>query len=122
MSTDPQTRVRSTSKTTNLEVAVTGDQSLDDMESVLLGAAASLGLYVSRITTLGSKRYPGNRHWHLKQNPRTKGCLDVTYWPRGALMWISMRRYEPEWVHESGRRLGPELERRLAGSRRGPPG
>jgi len=107
-------KVASTNKTTNLEIAVTGDLSLDDMESVLLEAATELGMYVSHITTLGTKRYPGNRHWHLKQDPRTKGCLDVTYWPSGALMWISMRNYEPEWVHESGRRLGPELERRLA--------
>jgi hypothetical protein len=121
MGTASRAKVTSTEKTTNLEVAVTGDLSLDDMESAILEVATSLGLYVSRVTTLGTKRYPGNRHWHLKQDPRTKGCLDVTYWPKGALMWISMRHFEPEWVHESGRRLGPELKRRLAGSRRRPP-
>ncbi len=106
-------RVKHTDKTSNLEVAVTGELSTDEMESALVEVAADMGLYVSRITTLGAKRYPGNRHWHLKQNPKTSGCLDVTYWPRGALMWISMRNYEPHWVHEVGNKLGPALERHL---------
>jgi hypothetical protein len=30
-------------------------------------------------------------------------------------MWISMRYYEPAWVHDLGRRLGPLLEARLRG-------
>lgn len=114
MSTAKPGKITSTEKTTNLEVAVTGDLSLDEMESVLLEAATNLGMHFSRITVLGTKRYPGNRHWHLKQDPRAKGCLDVTYWPKGPLMWISMRHYEPAWVHESGRRLASELERRSA--------
>jgi hypothetical protein len=119
MGTVRRAKVASTEKTTNLEIVVTGDLSLDEMESVLLEVATDLGMHFSHITTLGTKRYPGNRHWHLKQNSRTKGCLDVTYWPGGPLMWISMRHYEPEWVHESGRRLGSELEGRIAKTRRG---
>ena len=115
MSSVQRAKVASTEKTTNLNVPVRGDLSLDDMESALREVAAELGMYVSHITTLGTKRYPGNRHWHLKQSPRTTGCLDVTYWPQGALLWISMRHYEPDWVHESGRRLGTELENRLEG-------
>ena len=117
MGTAGRPRVASTEKTTNLEIAVTGDLSLDDMESVLLEVVMSLGLYFSRITILGARRYPGNRHWHMKQDPRKTGCLDVTYWPSGPLMWISMRHYEPEWVHEAGRRLRSELEERFAKTR-----
>ena len=113
MGTARQAKVASTETTTNLEVAVAGDLSLDDMESVLLEVVTNLGMYFSRITILGTRRYPGNRHWHLKQDPRRTGCLDVTYWPSGPLMWISMRHYEPEWVHEAGRRLGSELEERF---------
>jgi hypothetical protein len=109
-----QANVASTEKTTNLEVAVAGDLSLDDMESVLLEVVTNLGMYFSRITILGARRYPGNRHWHVKQDPRRTRCLDVTYWPSGPLMWISMRHYEPEWVDEAGRRLGAELEERFA--------
>ena len=107
-------KIDSTDKTTNLDVPVTGELSLDDVETVLLDAAAELGMYFSEITVLGTKRYPGNRHWHLKQDPREPGCLDATYWPAGPLMWISIRDHEPEWVHDRGHRLRSELERRLA--------
>jgi hypothetical protein len=107
-------KIASTDKTTNLDIPVTGELSLDEMESVLGDVATDLGLHFSHITVLGTRRYPRNRHWHLKQDPRTKGCLDVTYWPEGSLMWISMRNYEPEWVHKSGRQLGAELQLHLA--------
>ena len=105
--------VKNTDKSTNVEVAVAGDLSLDEMESVLAETASDIGLQFSHVTTLGARRYPGNRHWHLKQNPRERGCLDVTYWPSGPLMWITIRHYEPAWVHEAGRLLALELEARL---------
>jgi hypothetical protein len=112
MATTKNAKVASTDKTTNLDVTVTGELSLEEMEAVLLEVATDLGMYFSHITVLGTRQYPGNRHWHLKQDPRAKGCLDVTYWPAGSSMWISMRNYEPEWVHECGRQLGAELQRR----------
>lgn len=108
-------RIKDTAKTKNLEVEVSGGQSLDEMETVLAHVASEHHLHLSHITTLGQKRYPGNRHWHLKQDSGGTGCLDVTYWPSGPLMWISMRNYEPPWVHDEGRWLGPALEARLAG-------
>ena len=107
-------RIVSTDRTTNVEVDVTGEQSLDAMESLLVDAASGLGMYVSHVTVLGTRRYPGNRHWHLKQDPRARGCLDVTYWPDGPQLWISMRTSEPDWVHESGAQLAFDLARRLA--------
>ena len=94
-------------------MAVTGTLSLDEMEVVLDEVASAFGLRISHITTLGRKRYPGNRHWHLTKNPATTGCLDITYWPSGSLMWISMRHSEPPWVHDAGQRLGPALEAQL---------
>ena len=114
MATVKRSKVPSTDRTTNLNVAVTGDLSLDEMECALLEAATGLGSEFSHITTLGAKRYPGNRHWHLKRTPTERGCLDVTYWPAGPLMWISIRHDEPAWVHELGQELGPALERLLA--------
>ena len=105
--------VKNTDKSTNVEVAVAGDLSLDEMEPVLAETASDIGLQFSHITTLGAQRYPGNRHWHLKQNPRERGCLDVTYWPSGPLMWITIRHYEPAWVHEAGQLLALELEARF---------
>ncbi len=106
--------VASTDKTTNLNVAVTGELPVDAMEAVLSELATALGMHISHITTLGTKRYPGNRHWHFKLDRSARGCLDVTYWPEGRAMWISMRNYEPDWVHELGPQLGADLERRLA--------
>ena len=103
----------STGKTTNLDVPVSGDLSLDEMEAVLLDAATELGMSFSHITKLGTKRYPGNRHWHLKRSRDEPGCLDVTYWPAGPLLWVSIRQYEPGWVHDLGRRLVPALASRL---------
>jgi hypothetical protein len=114
MATTRSAEVSSTDRTTNLNVAVTGDLSLDEMERRLLEAATGLGMEFSKTTTLGTKRYPGNRHWHLKRSPSERGCLDVTYWPAGSLMWISIRHYEPAWVHDLGHQLGPSLDRLLA--------
>ncbi len=114
MSSPSRSRVKNTDKTKNHEVAVTGDLSVDEMEAVLDEVASELGLRISHITTLGRKRYPGNRHWHLTQDPATTGCLDVTYWPSGSLMWVSIRNSEPAWVHDAGQLLGPALEAQLA--------
>ncbi len=115
--------IKSTAKTTNLEVVVTGELSLDEMEAAIVEVATAHGLSLSHVTTLGRKRYPGNRHWHLKQDPKATGCLDITYWPSGPLMWISIRNYEPDWVHEAGPQLQRAFEEHLGGqSSAAPPG
>ncbi len=106
--------IKDTDKSRNIQVAVTGDMSLDTMEKVLTDAGAQLGLTLSHITTLSRKKYPNNRHWHFKEDLKAKGCLDVTYWPEGALFWITIRNYEPAWVHQSGQSLAALLEDRLA--------
>lgn len=87
--------------------------SLDTMEAVLADVGMELGLILSHITTLSRKKYPNNRHWHFKEDLRAKGCLDVTYWPDGPLFWITMRNYEPDWVHQSGQNLAAMLGERL---------
>jgi len=46
----------------------------------------------AHITTLSRKKYPGNRHWHFKEATKSKGCLDVTFWPEGSLFWITVRK------------------------------
>ena len=83
------------------------------MEDYLRDVSSDMGMYISHITVLGSKRYPGNRHWHFKQSPKEPGCLDVTYWPDGSLLWVSMRNYEPKWVHDAGVELKDRMEKRL---------
>lgn len=113
MATPSRRTISDTDSSINIEVPVDGTQTVDEMEVLLGSVASDLGLHFSHITKLGAKRYPGNRHWHLKQDPQAKGCLDVTYWPDGPLLWITVRRSEPAWVHEAGRALGPALEHDL---------
>ncbi|GAB5448876.1 hypothetical protein [Gymnodinialimonas sp.] len=106
--------IKNTDKSRNIQVTVTGDMSLDAMEAVLIDVGKGLGLILTHITTLSRKKYPNNRHWHFKQDLKTKGCLDVTYWPQGALFWITIRNYEPEWVHKAGEEMAARMEERLA--------
>ncbi|WP_299783827.1 hypothetical protein [uncultured Roseobacter sp.] len=106
--------IKDTDKSRNIQVAVTGDMSLDDMEVVLANVSAELGLTLSHITTLSRNKYPNNRHWHFKEDLKAKGCLDVTYWLEGALFWITIRNYEPDWVHQSGKKMAALVEKRLA--------
>jgi hypothetical protein len=116
-------KIKSTSKTRNLQIPVPASSSadkgntapldVDQMESALTEVGMKMGLYISHITKLGSKRYPGNRHWHLKRDPKENGCLDITYWPQGLALWVSIRNYEPAWVHDAGEQIVPELEEYL---------
>lgn len=106
--------IKDTDKSRNIQIAVTGDMSLDGMEAVLANVGTELGLTMSHVTTLSCKKYPNNRHWHFKEDLKAKGCLDVTYWPKGALFWITIRNYEPDWVHQSGKNMAKLVEKRLA--------
>ena len=91
--------------------------SLDTMETLLAAVGKELGLGLSHITTLSRKKYPNNRHWHFKKDSKAKGCLDVTYWPEGALFWITIRNYEPVWVHTSGKKMAALVEEIFASRR-----
>ena len=108
-------KIQESSKTKNLflELVPTSPlPSAEDMEKILRETTFEMGLYMSHITTLSKKKYPGNRHWHFKQeeNKTAAGCLDVTYWPQHAWLWISVRQREPMWVHEAGSDLKERLE------------
>ena len=109
----PRHKITDTEKAKNLQVDVDGAMDLDEMEDLLLGIASDLSLVLSHTTTLSKKKYPGNRHWHFKEDVKTKGGLDVTYWPDGSLLWITIRHYEPEWVHVTGCEIRELLKRKL---------
>ena len=107
-------RIKNAAGSKNLSVDFSEAISVSAMEEVLGMVAARMQLYISHTTTLGRTKYPGNRHWHFKQGPKVKGCLDVTYWPGGRLMWITIRHSEPTWVHESGEAMKKQLEQALS--------
>lgn len=102
-------RVKDTAGSQNLEVPIERTPEMDEMETILHGVVAEIGLQITHTTVLGRKRYPGNRHWHFKRDRDEKGCLDLTYWPAGKLLWITMRHMEPPWVREMGPLLGKAL-------------
>jgi len=108
-----QNKIEDTDKAKNLQVAVNHPIALQMMEQLLLQVSSGLSLKLTHTTTLSKKKYPGNRHWHFKEDKMTKGCLDVTYWPDGALFWITMRNYEPSWVHRVGREMGALMTEKL---------
>jgi len=63
-------------------------------------AARCLKVYISHIGSYSRVKYPNSIHWHFKQHPKEKGCLDATYWEEGNEFWIVARNYEPQWVKD----------------------
>jgi hypothetical protein len=74
------------------------------------------GLRVTLRGTLAG--YPGCTHWHLK-NGRERGVLELTYWPGGKRIWLSMQDgRRGGWVMRSARDLKSQLELKVANSKR----
>ena len=70
-------------------------------------SSRGLGLLETMKSTLA--KYPGSVHWHFKK-PRVSGTLEVTYWPSGNRLWISVQRgRRADWLEESA----PSMERCL---------
>ncbi|MFA8443970.1 hypothetical protein [Yoonia sp.] len=109
--------IKDTAKSKNITVDAGNSMTLDEMEDLPMALGNELGLVTSKITILGSSKYPGNRHWHFKQDLKSTGYLDATYWPKGPLFWITIRNYEPDWIHKAGRDLALSLKKRVASVR-----
>ena len=62
--------------------------------------AKQLGVYISHIGSFTRVKYPNSIHWHFKEHPKEKGCLDATFWEEGNEFWIDARNYEPQWVKD----------------------
>jgi len=76
-------------------------------------AASALGVYISHIGSYSRVKYPNSIHWHFKQHPKEKGCLDATYWSEGNEFWIVARNYEPQWVKDKALEMQAHLARIL---------
>ena len=68
-------------------------------------AAKHLDVYISHIGGYSRVKYPNSIHWHFKEHPKEKGCLDATFWEEGQEFWIVARNYEPDWVKDKAKRL-----------------
>ena len=88
-----------------LSTTYTGEQ----MHKIIKDVAAELSLYISHIGSYSRKKYPNSIHWHFKQKPKEKGCLDATFWEEGNEFWIVVRNYEPAWVGQKAKEMQKHL-------------
>ena len=72
-------------------------------------ASKKLGVYISHIGGYSRVKYPNSIHWHFKEHPKEKGCLDATFWEEGNEFWIVARNYEPQWVKDKAKQLQEHL-------------
>ena len=84
-----------------LDRLYTGEQ----MHKTVEEAAKALNIYISHIGSFSRKKYPNSIHWHFKQKPGEKGCLDATFWEEGNQFWIVARNYDPECVKQKARAM-----------------
>lgn len=73
-------------------------------------AADQLDVYISHIGGYSRVKYPNSIHWHFKESPKEKGCLDATFWEEGNEFWIVARNYEPKWVKEKAKQMQQYLD------------
>ena len=101
------------SKSVRYDVVLSEQWTGSDMQSLIEKAADDLGVYISHIGSFSRKKYPNSIHWHFKQHPKERGCLDATFWEEGNEFWIVARNYEPDWVKETAQQMQNYLSKRL---------
>lgn len=78
------------------------------VERLVESVCVAAGLTVTMKGTL--RTYPGSTHWHYKR-VREAGVLEVTYWPAGNRLWLSVQAGRTgEWTAIAA----PELAETLA--------
>lgn len=101
------------SKSVRFDVPVTKKQTGAKIHKIVDNAAADLDLYISHIGGYSRVKYPNSIHWHFKQHPKERGCLDATFWAEGQEFWIVARNYEPQWVKNKAEEMQKYLARVL---------
>ena len=82
-----------------------------DLTSTIEGAAKTLGLLTTQVTTLSE--YPGSVHWHFKKG-KVRGTLEMTWWERKNRLWFKVAVGRTgAWVEETAARLRKQIERAL---------
>ncbi len=91
----------------------------DAVVDVVLTTAQNEGLLLTLTTTHSS--YPDSIHWHFKPERRIRGVLDLTYWPDGGRLWLSVRTQDADWIGPAADSLADSLTERLRGTLAPPP-
>ncbi|MEM6813032.1 MAG: hypothetical protein AAF600_01405 [Bacteroidota bacterium] len=100
-------------KSVRYDVDLTRVYSVQEMQEIVKDVSKTLNVYISHIGSFSRKKYPNSVHWHFKEHPKEKGCLDATYWKEGREFWIIARNYEPEWVKEKALKMQVLLNKTL---------
>lgn len=79
----------------------------DAVVAVVLAAAERQSLLVTLTTTHTS--FPDSIHWHFKPERRIRGVLDLTYWPDGGRLWLSVRSQDADWIGPAADALAASL-------------
>lgn len=100
-------------KSVRYDVDLSREYTGEAMHNIVEAAAAALNVYISHIGSFSRKKYPNSIHWHFKERPDEKGCLDATFWEEGNQFWIVARNYEPQWVKQKAREMQHYLNEAL---------
>ena len=105
--------VKKESKSVRYDVSLQKQYKGRQVQKAVEKAANELGLYISHIGGYSRVKYPSSIHWHFKEHPKEKGCLDATFWEEGNEFWIVARNYEPQWVKTKAVKLQAYLRKLL---------
>jgi len=100
-------------KSVRYDVELSKKYTGDEMHKIVEEVAKELEVYISHIGSYSRKKYPNSIHWHFKEKPKEKGCLDATFWEEGNEFWIVARNYEPQWVKDKAKQMQINLNERL---------
>ena len=98
-------------KSVRYDVALSKQYTGKQMQSIIEKTAEQLDVYISHIGGYSRVKYPNSIHWHFKENPKEKGCLDATFWEEGNEFWIVARNYEPQWVKDKAAKMQKYLRK-----------
>lgn len=100
-------------KSQRFDVELSKTYKVKFMHTAVEAAAKELGVYISHIGSYSRKKYPNSIHWHFKENPKERGCLDATFWEEGNAFWIVARNNEPDWVKQKAKAMQDYLNKQL---------
>lgn len=98
-------------RSTRYDVELSRNYSGDEMHKIVEEVSKKLHVYISHIGSYSRKKYPNSIHWHFKENPKERGCLDATFWEEGNKFWIVARNNEPQWVHNKAIEMQANLNK-----------
>jgi hypothetical protein len=86
-----------------IEIAIPANHEPAILIEQIEHCAALEGLDIGERMTL--RTFPGSIHWHLRR-PRTKGVLELTYWPSQRRLWFAVHsNRQAEWIAPTIERL-----------------